>query len=194
MVGKKTIVLVRPMGAGLERRKNSAKYTIPPERVEFIRLLIEHDWGPEQRSNVLTASEMPVSHEWIYQYISDDKSPRGKLYRHLRQGHKRYCKGQRTKAETIKNGVSIDERPTIAESRERFGDWEIDPVLGKHRTGAIATLLERKSRFFWIKKVDSKSATDVTETTIVLLMPYRDHQPPSFLYFPLLFTITIVYN
>jgi len=98
--------------AGLERRKNSAKYTISPERVEFIGLLIEHDWSPEQRwSNVLTASEMPVSHEWIYQYISDDKSLGGKLYRHLRQGHKRYCKGQRTKAETIKNGVSIDDLP-----------------------------------------------------------------------------------
>ena len=113
MVGKKTIVAHR---ACLERRKNSAKYTIPPERVEFIRLLIEHDWGPEQISNVLTASEMPVSHEWIYQYISDDKSPGGQLYRHLRQGHKRYRKGKRTKAEAIKNAVSIDERPAIVES------------------------------------------------------------------------------
>ena len=161
--------------ACLERRKNSAKYTIPPERVEFIRLLIEHDWSPEQISNVLTASEMPVSHEWIYQYISDDKSQGGQLYRHLRQGHKRYRKGKRTKAEAIKNAVSIDERPAIVESRERFGDWEIDTVLGKHGTGAIVTLLERKSRFFLIKKVDSKSAKDVTEATIELLMPDKDH-------------------
>ena len=82
-MGKKTIVAHR---ACLERRKNSAKYTIPPERVEFIRLLIEHDWGPEQ---------IPA--------------------------------------------VSIDERPAIVESRERFGDWEIDTVLGKHGTGAIVT-------------------------------------------------------
>ncbi len=161
--------------ACLERRKNSAKYTIPPERVEFIRLLIEHDWSPEQISNVLTASERSVSHEWIYQYISDDKSQGGQLYRHLRQGHKRYRKGKRTKAEAIKNAVSIDERPAIVESRERFGDWEIDTVLGKHGTGAIVTLLERKSRFFLIKKVDSKSAKDVTEATIELLRPYKDH-------------------
>jgi IS30 family transposase len=48
-------------------------------------------------------------------------------------------------------------------------------VLGKHGTGAIVSLLERKSRFFSIKKVDSKSAKDVTAATIELLMPYQAH-------------------
>lgn len=161
--------------ACLDRRQQAAKYRIPSERVDFIRLLIEHDWSPEQISGVLTSSEMPVSHEWIYQYIADDKAQGGKLYRHLRQGHKRYRKGKRTKAEAIKNAVSIDDRPAIVESRERFGDWEIDTVLGKNGTGAIVTLLERKSRFFLIKKVNSKSAKDVTAGTIELLMPYKAH-------------------
>ena len=48
-------------------------------------------------------------------------------------------------------------------------------MLGKHGTGAIVTLLERKSRFFLIQKVDSKSAQDVAEATINLLKPYKDH-------------------
>ncbi|MGR5456087.1 IS30 family transposase [Vibrio alfacsensis] len=159
----------------LERKRKAAKYKIPPERIEFIRLLIEHDWSPEQISEVLAASGMPVSHEWIYQYIADDKVQGGKLYRHLRQGHKRYRKGKRTKAEAIKNAVSIDERPDVVDTRERFGDWEIDTVLGKHGTGAIVTLLERKSRFFLIQKVDSKSAKDVAKATIELLRPYKEH-------------------
>ncbi|ELP8110014.1 IS30 family transposase [Vibrio vulnificus] len=159
----------------LERKRKAAKYKIPSERIEFIRLLIEHDWSPEQISEVLTASGMPVSHEWIYQYIADDKVQGGKLYRHLRQGHKRYRKGKRTKAEAIKNAVSIDERPDVVDTRERFGDWEIDTVLGKHGTGAIVTLLERKSRFFLIQKVDSKSAKDVAKATIELLRPYKEH-------------------
>ena len=161
--------------ACIDRRRQGPKYKIPSERVEFIRLLIEHDWSPEQVSKVLTASGMPVSHEWIYQFIANDKAMGGKLYRHLRQGHKRYRKGKRTKAEAIKNAVSIDDRPAIVDSRERFGDWEIDTVLGKHGTGAIVTLLERKSRFFLIKKVNSKSAKDVTAATIELLMPYKTH-------------------
>jgi IS30 family transposase len=116
-----------------------------------------------------------VSHEWIYQYIHDEKGRKGTLYRHLRQGRKRYRKGKRTKAEVIKNAVSIDERPNIVDSRGRFGDWEIDTVLGKHGTGSIVTLLQRKKRFYLIKKVASKSATDVTQATIELLKPFKDH-------------------
>ncbi|WP_318467576.1 IS30 family transposase, partial [Photobacterium leiognathi] len=94
---------------------------------------------------------------------------------HLRQGHKRYRKGLKEKAPTIKNAVSIDERPSIVDNRERFGDWEIDTVLGKHGTGAIVTILERKSRFYLAKKVTSKLAAEVTKATIDMLMPYKDY-------------------
>jgi IS30 family transposase len=162
-------------GNSLIRQKTSAKYRISSKTIDFIRILIEIDWSPEQVSNVLKNCGVPVSHEWTYQYIHDDKRNKGTLYRHLRQGKKRYRKGQRTKAEVIKNKVSIDERPAIVETKKRFGDWEIDTVLGKNGTGSIVTLLERKTRFYLIKKVDSKSAKDVTQATIELLMPFKDH-------------------
>jgi len=77
--------------------------------------------------------------------------------------------------EAIKNAVSIDERLVIVETKERFGDWEIYTVLGKHGTGSIVTLLERKTRFYIIKKVASKSAKDVTQPTIELLDPFKNH-------------------
>ncbi|WCN09146.1 IS30 family transposase [Marinomonas mediterranea] len=159
----------------LTRRKRSAKYRIPTKTINYIRTLIEFDWSPEQVSNVLRLCGVPVSHEWIYQYIHDDKRRKGILYRHLRQGHKRYRKGKRTKDEVIKNAVSIEERPDIVDTRKRFGDWEIDTVLGKSGTGSIVTLLERTTRFYLIKKVNSKSAVDVTQATIELLMPFKDH-------------------
>jgi IS30 family transposase len=157
------------------RRKTSAKYRISSKTIDFIRILIEIDWSPEQVSNVLKSCGIPVSHEWIYQYIHDDKRNKGALYRHLRQGRKRYRKGQRTKAEVIKNKITIDERPVIIETKKRFGDWEIDTVLGRHGTGSIVTLLERKTRFYLIKKVSSKSAKEVTQAAIELLMPFKDH-------------------
>lgn len=155
------------------KRKVASKYSIPSERIAFVCLLLEHDWSPEQISNVLTAPGAPVSHEWIYQYIADDKRKKGKLYLHLRQGRKRYRKGKRVKSEVIKNTVSIDDRPAVVDSRERFGDWEIDTVLGKHGTGAIVTVLERKTRFYVAKRANSKSAADVTQATIELLRPYK---------------------
>ena len=92
----------------------------------------------------------------------------------MRQGHKRYRKGLKEKAPTIKNAISIDEHPPIVDSQERYGDWEIDTVLGKHGTGAIVTILERKGRFYLATKLPSKSADAVTKATIKMLMPYKD--------------------
>lgn len=97
----------------------------------------------------------------------------GKLYRHLRQDHKRYRQGKKEREPAIKNAVSIDGRPEVVDNRERFGDWEFYTVLGKHGTGAIVTILERETRFYLAKKVLSKSAEDVTRATIDLLMPYK---------------------
>lgn len=161
--------------SSVQNRQMARKYRIPIERIEFVCLLLEIDWSPEQIASILTRLGEPVSHEWIYRYVAVDKRHGGQLYRHLRQGHKRYRKGRKEKAPTIKDAVSIDERPSIVDSRERFGDWEIDTVLGKHGTGAIVTLVERKSRFYLAKKVESKSAELVTQATIEMLRPYKDN-------------------
>lgn len=42
-------------------------------------------------------------------------------------------------------------------------------MIGKRGTGAIVTLLERKSRFYLVKKVTSKHA----EATIKMLQPFK---------------------
>ncbi|WP_261872596.1 IS30 family transposase [Vibrio rarus] len=157
----------------IEKRRQARKYQVPQSRIDFIEVLLSIDWSPEQISNVLTRAGAKVSHEWIYRFVARNKRQGGKLFKHLRQGHKRYRRGKTEKAPAIKNAVSIDERPDIVDSRERFGDWEIDTVLGKHGTGAIVTLLERQTRFYLTQKVPSKSAKDVTNATIAMLMPYK---------------------
>ena len=60
----------------------------------------------------------------------------------------------------------------MVETRERFGDWEVDTVLGKHGTGALVTLVERKSRMYLVKHVDAKRAIDVRDAVIEMLKPY----------------------
>ncbi len=85
-----------------------------------------------------------MSHEWIYRHVAFDKARGGKLYKTLRQGHKRYRKGSNGKHMVIPEPRSIDERPAIVDTRERFGDWEVDTVLGKQGTGALVTLAERE--------------------------------------------------
>ncbi|MFS1999755.1 IS30 family transposase [Vibrio breoganii] len=156
------------------KRQQTDKYRIPQQRVDFIEFLLTNDWSPEQISNVLTRAGAKVSHEWIYRFVARNKQQGGKLFRHLRQGHKRYRRGKKEKAPAIKNAISIDDRPDVVDNRERLGDWEIDTVLGKHGTGAIVTILERKTRFYLTRKVSSKSAKDVTQATIDMLLPYKE--------------------
>jgi IS30 family transposase len=60
-------------------------------------------------------------------------------------------------------GNLIEKRPDIVDSREEFGHWEIDTVVGiKDKSDAVLlTLTERKTRFEVIIKIDGKDASPV---------------------------------
>ena len=156
------------------RRIRAAKHEIPALTEFYVRCFIEADWSPEQISAVLRELDFPVSHEWIYQYISRDKQLGGILFKHLRQGKRKYRKGKHHNRLPIADARSIDLRPQEVDERLRLGDWEADTVLGKHGTGAIVTLAERKSRLYLIRRVDSKSSDDVTDAIIDMLTPHKE--------------------
>lgn len=61
-------------------------------------------------------------------------------------------------------GNSIENRPDIVDSREEFGHWEIDTVVGLKagQDNVLLTLTERKTRFEIIQKIDGKNAAAVT--------------------------------
>lgn len=61
------------------------------------------------------------------------------------------------------------------DTKQRFGDWEVDTVLGKQGTGAIVSLVERKSKMYLIRKVSKKSAEDVCRAVGAMLWRYRRH-------------------
>ena len=111
-----------------------------------IETLIRKDWSPEQICGRLDAEQsIRISHEHIYLYIYADKRSGGDLYLHLRcqkQRRKRYVSYDRRG--TIRNQVSIDDRPSIVDTKGRFSDWEGDTVIGKQHRGALTTLVERK--------------------------------------------------
>lgn len=60
-------------------------------------------------------------------------------------------------------GTSITERPESVESREEFGHWEGDLVTGPRdgQNGAYLTLIERKTRFYYMLPITSKSSKKV---------------------------------
>lgn len=71
---------------------------------------------------VLTKVAAAVSHEWFYRFVAQDKRLSDKLYRYFRKGHKLYRRGKKGKASTIRNAISIDDRPSIFGGKERLGD------------------------------------------------------------------------
>ena len=141
-----------------------------------VERLLRQDWSPEQISLWLsTESGIKVSHEWIYQYILQNKACGGDLYRHLRcqkQRRKRY--GSYSRRGQLINRISIDERPAIVDKRSRIGDWELDTIIGKGHQQAIVSLTERKSRYTLIQKVKRKTALSVSGAIIHLLAPISD--------------------
>ena len=142
-----------------------------------VERLIQEDLSPEQAANRLELEGvLKISYETIYQHIYADKRNGGDLHQHLRSQkprRKRYASGQERRG-TIKNRVSIDERPEIVAEKTRMGDWEGDTVIGKNHTGGMVTLAERKSRYVLVGHIRSKHATGVTAVTTRLLTPYKD--------------------
>jgi len=149
------------------------------EMISFIKNKLEKDqWSPEQIKGHCIRKNIPmVSHERIYQFIYDDMAKGGSLDKHLRTGNKKYKKRygkHKNRRIIIRNKVSIDERPSVINNKERFGDWEIDTIVGKNHKGAIVTIAERKSNFILMRKLKSKNAKDLAKQTIRLLAPYKD--------------------
>jgi hypothetical protein len=111
---------------------------------------------------------MYVSHETIYRtlFIQARGALKKELVAHLRS-HRTMRRARHTSLRgkgrgQIRDAVSIRERPPEVEDRAVPGHWEGDLLFGSKRT-QIATLVERRSRFTILVKLDGRDATTVTE-------------------------------
>ena len=157
-----------------ERFASNRKFTTSVEK--YIKKQIEQEqWSPEQIAGYCKSEGIDmVSHERIYQYLRLDKAKGGTLYKHLRHQLKHRKRPVSGKQNTIKDKVSIEFRSDIINNKERFGDWEIDLIIGKDGKGAIVTIVERTTAFFLMKKLPfGKKAEELADTVIDMLMPYK---------------------
>ena len=83
---------------------------------------------------------------------------------HLRRPHvmrqSKISAKRSQKSGSIQNEVSIAERSEVVDKRTVSGHWEGDLISGSNNTH-VATLVERKSRFTLLVKVDGKDAATV---------------------------------
>ena len=118
---------------------------------------LQDDHSPEQIAGWLRLrypdnEAMHVCHETIYRalYVQARGTLRRELIRHLRRGRsRRYARSQSSKGQgqgKLAGMVMISERPPEVEERAVPGHWEGDLLMGG-RTSAIATLVERQTRY-----------------------------------------------
>jgi transposase, IS30 family len=142
----------------------------------IIEKMTKEQWSPKQIVGYSKINNIPmVSHEIIYQLIRQDKNNGGLLWTHTRHRLKHRKRPVCGKQINIKNKVSIDLRPSIVDTQQRCGDWEIDTIIGENGKGAILTITERKTGFLLMEKMKfGKQAEGLAKAAIRILFAYRD--------------------
>jgi len=158
-----------------------------PELRAVVLERLEKRWSPQQIAGSLPVEfpdhpELWVSHETIYQalYVQSRGNLRAELTRQvaLRSGRtRRIPRGAPAGAVRSRRpwaSLHISDRPAEAADRAVPGHWEGDLILGARNASAIATLVERSTRFVLLAALpDGKLAEDLAErlTTVMSALP-----------------------
>jgi len=137
-----------------EWRYYPRKFT-PKMRHDVEQIIRQQQWSPEQIVGRFRLEGIPiVGKTTLYTFLHKNKERGGDLYRHtrhhLKYRHKPLASPQKGKWGRRK---SIDERPDCIDRKERFGDFEMDLIIGAQQREAILTLTERKTGYAIIEKL-----------------------------------------
>lgn len=142
---------------------------------ETARKLLEKGFSPEQIVGYCRKHDIKmVSHETLYQWIWWDKKHKGTLYKNLRQRGRRHTKrgNSRKRRGVIPNRVDISERPAIVAERNRFGDVEIDTIVGGVRGQHILTIVDRAAGIGLLRKLKKGTAEETADELIDILKDF----------------------
>ena len=138
-------------------RPKTGKIAASPELRERVQDMLHERFSPEQiaarlRRDHPDRPELHVTHETIYQalYVQGRGELRRELRRALRTGRaarKPRTPGGQRRPRFAEPMAMISDRPAEAADRAVPGHWEGDLIIGKDGASAIATLVERATRY-----------------------------------------------
>ena len=137
----------------------------------YVDARLKLQWSPEQIIGRRALENKPVvAIETIYQYLYREKLKGSDLWmnlRHTRPRRKKRFPSHRW-PKSVKR-LAAEDRPLHIDRRENSGDFERDLIVGKDRQGYLMTIVDRKTRFTIIKKIDHPRAQLVHEKTVEAL-------------------------
>ena len=165
-------------GAYQLRRRREALIEKDTALRGFVLDRLAEGWTPEQIAGWLKAGNerrlRAVGCETIYAFIYRAAQKAEQLWRYLTRRHKRRRpRRSRPSRDTIKDRVSIHERPENIDARTEAGHWEGDLIICK-RTRPVLVLHERKSRVTLAARLVGKTAA---ETISVMLAVFARIEP-----------------
>jgi transposase, IS30 family len=136
-----------------------------PRLKAYVRRQLSRGWSPERIAGRWQAlGGARISHEAIYRWVYE-KAP--KLIACLARGHKkRFHRGQTRKRRGLRipSRTPLDKRPSWVEQRKQAGHWEADTMIGRDHASSLQILVERKTRFVRLNKLQANGATEMRRT------------------------------
>ena len=172
-------------------KRNKDKIDTYKNLKHFVYRGLLSGFSPEQiagRIKLLYPNDtiMSISYEAIYQHIYKHRqSYLGKKlikllpYHHHKRRANRKFNIKRTR---IKEQVNISQRPIHVDLRLEVGHWEGDLMIGVGQKSAIATNVERKTRYTFIMKIDNRKSKTVTKAFASTLNTLPEHIRKSMTY------------
>ena len=167
-----------------KHRKNACRSFKRLECSDFINYVVnkikQDSWSPDAcvgralEFNYFERSEM-VCTKTLYNYI--DLGLLAVKNTDLPLKLRRNTKPSRVRKHRKNLGKSIEERSDSIESREEFGHWEIDTVIGEKSGNdcVLLTIVERQTRNAIVRQIASKTADAVMKELACIRMIYGEH-------------------
>jgi IS30 family transposase len=136
------------------------------QEVAGVHRLLRARWSAEQISGRLRRhGYLRIATSTIYRWVKKDKQRGGRLWETTRRLSRRYRKGYRVNDHRgrMRGKVPLSARPEAVNTRQEFGHWEGDTVMGCDGRHCVLTLVERKTRLVRIIKLSARQVSEVNK-------------------------------
>jgi len=168
-------VAIHAQNISTQRKSNAGKRQ-PLKNKEIFAWVIKRlirGWSPEQIAGRMEVVfkynlKMRITPETIYSFIYSDAYKHRRFWEYLpwKRRKRRHKYGRKVYLASIPDRISIHDRPEIVSQNIEFGHFEGDSVEGKGHKDGVHTEVERLSRKYFVRKVNSISSDEALKAQL----------------------------